>query len=110
MKLTEKEFIKADGTVVKLTPEWISTKLGEVYELSCLDGNSRERLHYGYMTDELVSFLETTDEKGTPFFERVRLKDTSVHADAGFRGYTSNDMIDGHTVHIQIDDKVQTDL
>ena len=76
MKLTEKEFIKADGTVVKLTPEWISTKLGEVYELSCLDGNSRERLHYGYMTDELVSFLETTDEKGTPFFERVRLKHT----------------------------------
>ena len=37
-------------------------------------------------------------------------EDTSVHADAGFKGYTSNDMIDGHTVHIQIDDKVQTDL
>ena len=76
MRLTEKEFIKADGTKIKLTPEWISSKLGEVYELSCLDGNSRERLHYGYMTDELVSFLETTDEKGTPFFERVRLKHT----------------------------------
>ena len=27
MKLTEKEFIKADGTVIKLTPEWISSKL-----------------------------------------------------------------------------------
>lgn len=34
MKLTEKEFIKADGTVIKLTPEWISSKLGEVYELT----------------------------------------------------------------------------
>ena len=78
MRLTEKEFIKADGTKIKLTPEWISSKLGEVYELSCLDGNSRERLHYGYMTDELVSFLETTDEKGVPFFERVELKSIDV--------------------------------
>lgn len=33
MKLKQKEFIKADGTIIKLTPEWISTKLGEVYEL-----------------------------------------------------------------------------
>lgn len=37
-------------------------------------------------------------------------EDTSVHADAGFKGYTSNDTVDGHTVHIQIDDKVQTDF
>lgn len=64
MKLTEKEFIKADGTVIKLTPEWISTKLGEVYELSHIDKIDQERLHYGYMTEALVSFLETTDEKG----------------------------------------------
>lgn len=78
MKLTEKEFIKADGTVVKLTPEWISTKLGEVYELSCLDRIDQERLHYGYMTEALVSFLETTDEKGVPFFERVELKSINV--------------------------------
>ena len=42
MRLTEKEFIKADGTKIKLTPEWISSKLGEVYELSCLDGNIRK--------------------------------------------------------------------
>lgn len=62
MKLTEKEFIKADGTVIKLTPEWISSKLGEVYELSHLDKIDQERLHYGYMTEALVSFLETTDE------------------------------------------------
>lgn len=78
MKLTEKEFIKADGTVVKLTPEWISTKLGEVYELSCIDKIDQERLHYGYMTEALVSFLETTDEKGVPFFERVELKSIDV--------------------------------
>ena len=78
MKLTEKEFIKADGTVIKLTPEWISTNLGEVYELSHLDKIDQERLHYGYMTDELVSFLETTDEKGVPFFERVELKSIDV--------------------------------
>lgn len=78
MKLTEKEFIKADGTVVKLIPEWISTKLGEVYELSCLDRIDQERLHYGYMTEALVSFLETTDEKGVPFFERVELKSIDV--------------------------------
>lgn len=78
MKLIEKEFIKADGTVIKLTPEWISTKLGEVYELSHLDKIDQERLHYGYMTEALVSFLETTDEKGVPFFERVELKSIDV--------------------------------
>ena len=78
MKLTEKEFIKADGTVIKLTPEWISTKLGEVYELSHIDQIDQERLHYGYMTEALVSFLETTDEKGVPFFERVELKSIDV--------------------------------
>ena len=78
MKLTEKEFIKADSTVIKLTPEWISTKLGEVYELSHLDKIDQERLHYGYMTEALVSFLETTDEKGVPFFERVELKSIDV--------------------------------
>lgn len=66
MKLKQKEFIKADGTVIKLTPEWISSKLGEVYELSHLDKIDQERLHYGYMTEALVSFLETTDEKGAP--------------------------------------------
>ena len=28
----------------------------------------------------------------------------------GFKGYSSKDQVDGHTIHIQIDDKVQTDL
>ena len=41
-------------------------------------------------------------------------KDPSIHADAGFKGYSSIDKVDvdghHHTIHIQIDDKVQTDL
>lgn len=37
-------------------------------------------------------------------------KDPSIHADAGFKGYSSKDQVEGHTIHIQIDDKVQTDL
>ena len=37
-------------------------------------------------------------------------EDSSVHADAGYKGYTSVDQIDGQTLHIQIEDKVQTDL
>lgn len=81
MKLQNKEFIKADGTVIKLTPEWISSKLGEVYELSHIDKIDQERLHYGYMTEALVSFLETTDEKGVPFFERVELKGADYFRD-----------------------------
>lgn len=84
MKLAEKEYIKADGTKIKLTPEWIGTKLGEVYELSCLDEINQERLHYGYMTEALVSFLETSDEKGTPFFERVNFLHTSESENRGF--------------------------
>lgn len=50
MKLKQKEFTKADGTVIKLIPEWISTKLGEVYELSHIDKIDQERLHYGYVS------------------------------------------------------------
>lgn len=78
MKLSEKTLTIKDGGTLTLTPEWISSKLGEVYELSHLDRIDQERLHYGYMTDELVSFLETTDEKGVPFFERVELKSIDV--------------------------------
>ena len=37
-------------------------------------------------------------------------KDPSIHADAGFKGYSSKDQVDGQTIHIQIDDKVHTDL
>ena len=78
MKLEQKEFIKEDGTKITLTPECVSTKLGEIYELSCLDKTTGERLHYGYMTEALVSFLETTDEKGIPFFERVEFKNVDI--------------------------------
>ena len=37
-------------------------------------------------------------------------EDASVHADAGFKGYTSNDTVNNQTLHIQIEDKIQTDL
>ena len=63
------------------------------------------------ITDSLDSVLKIKgDETNKVDVKDKWHEDTSVHADAGFRGYTSNDMIDGHTVHIQIDDKVQTDL
>ena len=63
------------------------------------------------ITDNLDSVLKIKgDETNRVDVKDKWHEDTSVHADAGFRGYTSNDMIDGHTVHIQIDDKVQTDL
>ena len=63
------------------------------------------------ITDNLDSVLKIKgDETNKVDVKDKWHEDTSVHADAGFKGYTSNDMIDGHTVHIQIDDKVQTDL
>ena len=63
------------------------------------------------ITDKLDSVLKIKgDETNKVDVKDKWHEDTSVHADAGFRGYTSNDMIDGHTIHIQIDDKVQTDL
>lgn len=34
----------------------------------------------------------------------------SNYDDGGFKGYSSVDQVSGHTIHIQIDDKVQTDL
>lgn len=37
-------------------------------------------------------------------------EDTSVHADAGFKGYSSVDQVNGKTIHIQIEDKIHTDL
>ena len=37
-------------------------------------------------------------------------EDTSVHADAGFKGYSSVDQVNGQTLHIQIEDKIHTDL
>lgn len=57
MKLSEKTLTIKDGGTLTLTPEWISSKLGEVYELSHLDRIDQERLHYGYMTEALVSFF-----------------------------------------------------
>ena len=75
MKLTEKEFIKADGTAIKLTPEWISTKVGEVYELSHLDKIDQERLHYGYMTKAMAEKLFSKRERdGRMYIQSVSLE------------------------------------
>ena len=63
------------------------------------------------ITDNLDSVLKIKgDETNKVDVKDKWHEDTSVHADAGYKGYASNDMIDGHTIHIQIDDKVQTDL
>lgn len=37
-------------------------------------------------------------------------KDPSIHVDAGFKGYSSVDQVNGKTIHIQIEDKIQTDI
>ena len=63
------------------------------------------------ITDNLDSVLKIKgDETNKVDVKDKWHEDTSVHADAGFRGYTSVDQIDGQTLHIQIEDKVQTDL
>ena len=63
------------------------------------------------ITDNLDSVLKIKgDETNKVEIKGEWKEDSSVHADAGFRGYTSVDQIDGQTLHIQIEDKVQTDL
>ncbi|WP_459898620.1 hypothetical protein [Campylobacter concisus] len=36
-------------------------------------------------------------------------RDSNYYA-SGFKGYSSKDQVDGHTIHIQIEDNIQTDL
>ena len=63
------------------------------------------------ITDNLDSVLKIKgDETNKVDVKDKWHEDTSVHADAGYKGYTSVDQIDGQTLHIQIEDKVQTDL
>ena len=68
------------------------------------------------MTDNINTILKIRGESTS----KVDIKgkwheDPSVHADFGSKGYTSNDTVNdqtgnGHTVHIIIEDKIQTDL
>ncbi|MBE9851270.1 retention module-containing protein [Campylobacter concisus] len=63
------------------------------------------------MTDNINTILKIRGDSTS----KVDIKDkwhedSSVHADFGSKGYTSNDTINGQTVHIIIEDKIQTDL
>ena len=71
MKLSEKTLTIKDGGTLTLTPEWVSSEFGEIYNLSYAKKGSSESKHYGYMTEALVSLLEATDKKGNPYFDRV---------------------------------------
>ena len=92
----------------------------ESFENIQLKGNSEIKFNANAIfdiTDNLNTILKIkgdatnkVDIKGKWELE----KDPSIHADAGFKGYSSVDKVDvegrQHTIHIQIDDKVQTDL
>lgn len=71
MKLSEKTLTIKDGGTLTLTPEWVNSEFGEIYNLSYAKKGSSESKHYGYMTEALVSLLEATDKKGNPYFDRV---------------------------------------
>lgn len=63
------------------------------------------------MTDNINTILKIRGDSTS----KVDIKgkwheDSSVHADFGSKGYTSYDKVDGQTVHIIIEDKIQTDL
>ena len=63
------------------------------------------------MTDNINTILKIRGDSTS----KVDIKgkwheDPLVHADFGSKGYTSYDKVDGQTVHIIIEDKIQTDL
>ena len=63
------------------------------------------------MTDNINTILKIRGDSTS----KVDIKgkwheDSTVNADFGSKGYTSNDTVNGHTVHIIIEDKIQTDL
>ena len=63
------------------------------------------------MTDNINTILKIRGDSTS----KVDIKgkwheDSSIHADFGSKGYTSYDKVDGQTVHIIIEDKIQTDL
>ena len=68
------------------------------------------------ITDDLNTVLKikgAVDEHGNSTtkvdLDHKWTADSSYDA-SGFKGYSSVDQVSGHTIHIQIDDKVQTDL
>ena len=91
----------------------------ESFENIQLQGNSEIKFNAKAIfdiTDDLNTVLKikgAVDEHGnsTTKVDLDHKWDPDSNYDAGgFKGYSSKDQVDGHTIHIQIDDKVQTDL
>ena len=91
----------------------------ESFENIQLKGNSEIKFDANAIfdiTDNLNTILKikgAVDEHGNPTtkvdLDHKWTADPNYDA-SGFKGYSSVDQVDGHTVHIRIDDKVQTDL
>ena len=91
----------------------------ESFENIQLKGNSEIKFNANAIfdiTDNLNTILKikgAVDEHGNPTtkvdLDHKWTADPNYDA-SGFKGYSSVDQVDGHTVHIRIDDKVQTDL
>ncbi|MBF0902678.1 MAG: hypothetical protein HXK57_08665, partial [Campylobacter concisus] len=91
----------------------------ENFENIQLQGNSEIKFNANAIfdiTDNLNTILKikgAVDEHGNST-TKVDLDHkwtaASNYDASGFKGYSSKDQVDGHTIHIQIDDKVQTDL
>ena len=91
----------------------------ESFENIQLQGNTEIKFNAKAIfdiTDNLDTVLKikgAVDEHGnsTTKVDLDHKWDPDSNYDAGgFKGYSSKDQVDGHTIHIQIDDKVQTDL
>lgn len=91
----------------------------ESFENIQLKGNSEIKFDANAIfdiTDNLNTVLKikgAVDEHGnsTTKVDLDHKWDPDSNYDAGgFKGYSSKDQVDGQTIHIQIDDKVQTDL
>ena len=91
----------------------------ESFENIQLKGNSEIKFDANAIfdiTDNLNTVLKikgAVDEHGnsTTKIDLDHKWDPDSNYDAGgFKGYSSKDQVDGQTIHIQIDDKVQTDL
>ena len=91
----------------------------ESFENIQLQGNSEIKFDAKAIfdiTDDISTVLKikgAVDEHGNPTtkvdLDHKWTADPNYNA-TGFKGYTSVDQVDGHTIHIRIDDKVQTDL
>ena len=91
----------------------------ESFENIQLKGNSEIKFNAKAIfdiTDDINTVLKikgAVDEHGnsTTKVDLDHKWDPDSNYDAGgFKGYSSKDQVDGQTIHIQIDDKVQTDL